>query len=679
MLPESSIFALILGLAAALGPAPHQTDEDSMLSALNAVTRKQRSLDHNPQEFYDNLRSLKYRDGVAERKLQRDLSDDQDDLEFLPLENGQLETVGDGFEKMMPSNHWGDKSSDRNAKNKLLERALIDYLENLGNQDESIPLPLRERERSENYKRDADDDRRMNDKQLMKMILEEVQEESPYRRVVLEDDGGLEMIPSLDVPDNKPYRGSIPSGLMSWGDAMDGQEILKDRNREEDQNEASDREQNVLYLEPAERRNINARYPLGRDYETYRDLAKRFPVAKRSPKPLQSKKQTDPKVAQDLGALFGTETTKNHSESQEHDHGHEGDHNRTQTNAQDHDHAHRHDQTSESPNETTPAKGQKDVTTSPKPKERSIKVQKKSVDWSQYFGIDRRKKKAALLARPGTQNQDYEWLLQRYYKTMAENLKTPEATDEKDGSEKRDKLQQMDDRLKNIKNLMIDEALKYTGSEDNTDSQEVKDKIMARLAAAYSLEKMIRALNELRNNVVAQRESQKAEATQNNLTSDQQNGNEGRNEDKRGNKDLVEAEEDPDELRRNCPEVEVIERRCKALEYFSGDRSQVLFIPCVLHQICRACVDESECISSFAAETAKICAAKDAAEGRESGEWCGRTAMVMSHLTQVPSASLCHAGNNCLRRFRYSHHYLHYPTYKSRNHNDYDVAIPTRR
>lgn len=48
-------------------------------------------------------------------------------------------------------------------------------------------------------------------------------------------------------------------------------------------------------------------------------------------------------------------------------------------------------------------------------KSKSIQVRKKSVDWSQYFGIDRRKKKATFTAGQGTQNQDDEWMLQRYY------------------------------------------------------------------------------------------------------------------------------------------------------------------------------------------------------------------------------------------------------------------------
>lgn len=50
--------------------------------------------------------------------------------------------------------------------------------------------------------------------------------------------------------------------------------------------------------------------------------------------------------------------------------------------------------------------------------------------------------------------------------------------------------------------------------------QQVKDKLMARMAAAYSLQKMRKALSDLRSNVAAQKETQRTQKeTQNNLTS----------------------------------------------------------------------------------------------------------------------------------------------------------------
>ena len=110
---------------------------------------------------------------------------------------------------------------------------------------------------------------------------------------------------------------------------------------------------------------------------------------------------------------------------------------------------------------------------------------------------------------------------------MAENLK---AENEREGSDKKDKLQQMDSRLKNIKDLIIEEAL----NADGEDIQEIKDKVMSRLAAAYSLEKMRRALNEFRDSVIIQRENQKSDHGQDNLATNRpENSNSDKNDDKR--------------------------------------------------------------------------------------------------------------------------------------------------
>ena len=82
----------MLGLATMIASAsatvPRQTtnDEESLKSALDAVTRKQRSLDFQPQNYY------KYRNAgdneVGDefgREHGRRLEDDEENLEFLPL------------------------------------------------------------------------------------------------------------------------------------------------------------------------------------------------------------------------------------------------------------------------------------------------------------------------------------------------------------------------------------------------------------------------------------------------------------------------------------------------------------------------------------------------------------------------------------------------------------------
>lgn len=88
MSPTGWILLVIVGFVTALNPVPHRTNEESLRGALNALTRKQRSLDYNSREFY-NLPSFKYRGD--ERKFDRqqhednDFDEDEEELEFLPL------------------------------------------------------------------------------------------------------------------------------------------------------------------------------------------------------------------------------------------------------------------------------------------------------------------------------------------------------------------------------------------------------------------------------------------------------------------------------------------------------------------------------------------------------------------------------------------------------------------
>lgn len=93
------------------------------------------------------------------------------------------------------------------------------------------------------------------------------------------------------------------SGPMSWGALLNKESMARGQSRESEENDFSDREQdpNLLYLSMGERRNMNDGYSIGRPLRTYRNMAKRFLVAKRSPKPVSTstKKQiTDPKVNQ---------------------------------------------------------------------------------------------------------------------------------------------------------------------------------------------------------------------------------------------------------------------------------------------------------------------------------------------------------------------------------------------
>lgn len=303
---------------------------------------------------------------------------------------------------------------------------------------------------------------------------------------------------------------------------------------------------------------------------------------------------------------------------------------------------------------------------------------KKSVDWSEYFGIDRRRKKAEFLARPGSTEQDDEWLLQRYYKTMADNLKSHSAgtlmnVDKSTAGEKRDKLDQMDERLKNVKNLIMRDAAKYTANEDTEDSQRVKDIIMSRLAAAYSLEKMRRALNEFKNSIT----SEKAWTTATTSTSPVHDTNTSVKQSNLEKKNGIKYEGIPHEgfdegkiitNNNNCPELEAIERSCKPARNLYG--------ACVKQQICKICHNVDECINEFAVDATRQCNDLNSI----SREYCMQTALLMSQM-QIPSIinrmSVCFEitpENSCLRHYQNrSRHHFNYNSYAARRHNNNDA------
>lgn len=56
---------------------------------------------------------------------------------------------------------------------------------------------------------------------------------------------------------------------------------------------------------------------------------------------------------------------------------------------------------------------------------------------------------------------------------MVENLKPNERDYEKEINEGKDKLNQLDSRQKNIKDLILEEAMRYGNSEEDIDMQKV--------------------------------------------------------------------------------------------------------------------------------------------------------------------------------------------------------------
>lgn len=625
--------------ARSLGPIPHQTSEESLRGALDAVVRKQRSLEPSSQDYYNELRAFKYHGGEPERELERErqgepeIDIDDEEIEFLPNENGQLETVGNGCQGM---------------NNKLLERAIIDYNEDIPEQVEQVQSPFRERQRSSSRKRGGGSEHLAPDNKVPHMNDEE------YLNTL------------LTVYDK--YR------PMSWSELLNKETLARAQTRDANDNDFLDRDQdqNIMYMTPADRRTANGHYPVSREFRNYRDLVKRYPVAKRSPRPVAIKKQiTDPKVAQDLGALFGTQSSEIQNHTHEHDHEHDANanhnHDHTHDHKHDHDHSHDHDHnhdhsglhshqnTSEAPKVTPQPKGQEENMTKVG-RSKSIEVRKKSVDWSQYFGIDRRRKKATFMPGQGTQNQDDAWMLQRYYENMAENLRSPSAQDYNRENERKEDLDMTEPQLKNINDLILEKLLRRAQLEDSAELQKVKDKLMARIVAAYSLEKLLKALNDLKNNVAGRMETQKSAHEQNNLTSPNFRGISNSGKAERRSNNFIE-EVGLDEMQ-SCPELEAIDKRCKAASNLVGDGTQLLLVDCVLLQICKACEEddtEDECLMSYKREVTKTCDAQAASEGRKAEEVCRSAGLALAQLeppAEIAMRCLTN-GNNCLRPFHY--------------------------
>lgn len=122
-----------------------------------------------------------------------------------------------------------------------------------------------------------------------------------------------------------------------------------------------------------------------------------------------------------MGVLFGTQSNGNKNlthEHSNHDHDHNQDKNKAHQHGSDvHGMTAQNEMSSTAPSVTPNPKGQKENATKIT-KERPIEVKKKSVNWSDYFGIDKRKKKSTFMPKPGSQNQDDNWFLERYYKVI---------------------------------------------------------------------------------------------------------------------------------------------------------------------------------------------------------------------------------------------------------------------
>ncbi|XP_030746242.1 uncharacterized protein LOC115875044 [Sitophilus oryzae] len=233
---------------------------------------------------------------------------------------------------------------------------------------------------------------------------------------------------------------------------------------------------------------------------------KRFAIAKRSnvnnhgEQKRSVKKQTDPKVQKDLSNIFNGEPKTTEKDTP------------GSSTTQKPDNTKQYQET---PSKTIEKKDSpkkeinKEVYAPVAPQNKKLlQIKKKSIDWSDYFGLDRRKKSE-------NSGLDKEWLSERYHKAIAVTAKKRNAELplqsfrnhdnpplEKENARKTEeqKINEMDSKLEKLEDEIVEDALKYTGAhQDDVDSKEVqqiKNNIISRLAQAYNIEKMRNALEE---------------------------------------------------------------------------------------------------------------------------------------------------------------------------------------
>lgn len=290
---------------------------------------------------------------------------------------------------------------------------------------------------------------------------------------------------------------------------------------------------------------------------------------------------------------------------------------------------------------------------------------KKSVQWGKYWGLDRKKKSDDWFMNKYSQNTQPKQHFRHH----------DDITEPKPVSVNEEKLQNMNQKLKNIEDLIIDETVKYTGSHEGVSNpeeiQKLKDHVISRLATAYSLEKMRRALDKLKQSVdnerhLGQNESdeekrktdaekekrvaikkEKVQFDNNHHTIEPQhekvvhdvpNGSqELPEEDKKKKKkknvipaksfpeynDIAEFEEElgaghfeplteggyTNSLTPNqCPLILAMEKRCRGVDLLSGDMQQELLPVCGIHQICYLCgTSQSSCDFQYLNDADSIC------------------------------------------------------------------------
>lgn len=103
--------------------------------------------------------------------------------------------------------------------------------------------------------------------------------------------------------------------------------------------------------------------------------------------------------------------------------------------------------------------------------DKPLDVKKKSIRWADYFGVDKRKMKSA-----GYPAVSDDWLVDQYMKAAYGN-RYSQLYDKP----KRLRGDDMDSKLRAMEDLIVDQAIKYTGAHEGTtdpnEMEEVKDQV----------------------------------------------------------------------------------------------------------------------------------------------------------------------------------------------------------
>lgn len=205
-----------------------------------------------------------------------------------------------------------------------------------------------------------------------------------------------------------------------------------------------------------------------------------------------------------------------------------------------------------------------------------IELKKKSIDWSNYFGYDRKKKSIENIPSEDS-------ILNQYIHTYE---KENEENEENNINLKDEKLMWLEDTL-------INDALKYTGANQGINDPEeinnVKNQVLANLNQAYYIEKL---RNE--NNEKPGKQYEKAD-----YVIPAGNNSQPMN----SILDIAESNKEADG--NECTQLQQITQNCLELGGSAGD----LMLPvCTLYRVCSICESEqSECEDKFIQGSHELC------------------------------------------------------------------------